>query len=330
MNFTSPLWRFMAALCCSVIMVFLAGVVLERASNHLDPSYPNIKSAFQMRDRSFDLVVLGDSTTSQGVNPVAALEGSDWSGFNLASPGANFLSMKSALRHYLKYNEPPSLVAVGVYVNIDGLDNGLSPNVYFGLDSDDRKLVVSEFKKLGVNPIDWKFELLNRIGAYRHRGAIELILKYVVTGAARVPEFINGHLALTDRLFGPPRLPASNVAGFKLAMLRDLLQFARERGIKVVLFEPPNTPGFSDLTIGREAVLKEIDSIVSDGLAVGFASFNDAGRFPFDYSEWINVNHLNSVGASRFSKELLGPWIIQTLSERCDRVESGQTTLGCN
>lgn len=296
-------------LVISVATIWGLGVVFEKISLAVDTSYPQAVAAMSLQDEDYDVVFLGDSTVSQSVNPVAAFDGSTWSGYNLANPGANFVSMTGSLKHYLANNSRPKLIAIGVYVNKGDGDTGVSPNIFLGMSEENQAWIESTLRKHGDNTVDVKFRLLNSVTAYRLRDSIESLLKVLIQGRQRIPEFVNGHLALSVRLQSDASIPAPFPAGFKEAMLADLLIFCEEQELPVVLFEPPASPGFNAVVQGRQKVVAKLESLVESGKVLEFKSFNDSTTQPYETGEWVNANHFNQFGAERFSRQYLGPWI---------------------
>jgi len=295
------------------ITIFTVGFVIEKIAMQVDTSYPQAVAAVSLNDQDFDVVFLGDSTTSQSVNPKIALQGTGLTGYNLASPGANYISMLGSLKHYIDHNQKPRMVAIGTYVNKGDGDTGISSDLFLDFDAENKQLVDTLLRKYGDDSIDYKFELMNSVPAYRLRDSIESAVKVVIQGEQRIPEFVYGHLALSVRLQEPAPVPAEFPAGFKLGMLEELLAYCREQSIPVVLFEPPGSPGFNAAVNGRETVLNEIRALVANGEAINFHSFNDVKKYPFKTDEWVNLNHFNRYGAARFSSESLGPWVAAEL-----------------
>jgi hypothetical protein len=302
--------RALALFLTIALTIITAGYGLEQLANKLDPNYPKIKADMLLKDSSYDLIILGDSTTAQSVNPKQLFKESSKTAYNLATSGANFISMLTSLKHYIQNNQKPKLVAIGIYVNKNDQDIGISSNVYLGLNKKNRKETDELLERFDQPKPDWKHQLLNSIQAYRFRGSIESALKVIIQGKQRIPEFINGHLALSIRQLEPLKLPAPFQVGFKEPMLRELLLYCSEQNINTVLFEPPNNKGYSKIVRGREEALKSIYTMTTTEFSTKFTSFNEPNKYPFPPSEWINVNHLNKFGAARFSAQLLGPWLL--------------------
>lgn len=302
--------RTLILLMTITLFIVVSGYGLELIAHKLDPNYPKIKADMLLEGTEYDLIILGDSTTAQGVNPQELFKEDPRTAYNLATSGANFISMLTSLKHYIQNNQKPKLVAIGVYVNKNDQDTGISPNVYFGLDANSKQEVIKLMGNFGESGLDWKYKLLNSIQAYRFRAAIESGLKVLIQGKQRIPEFIDGHLALSVRQSGPITPPPPFNAGFKGEMLKELLTYCAEQNITAVLFEPPNNPGFSDIVIGREEALTSLQRMSKIEFSTEFKSFNKPDKYPFSPEEWVNTNHLNKFGAARFSAQLLGPWLL--------------------
>lgn len=299
----------------TISAVALCGQLLAGISIRIDPSYPKIAAAMSLKDHDHEIVFLGDSTVNQGVNPIAAVDKMSVSAYNLATPGAGFESNLLSLEHYLKYNAAPRLLVQGVYVNKPRTRHAwLSPHIYVSLAPELRSKARELYRHIGA-PLDRSYRVFNGIRAYRHRGVLPHIAKYLVQGEDRIPRLVHGHLALGVRRRAPVPLPDPYDSGIRATALRPLLALAKDKQIPVLLVELPNTPGTSQRVRNRARVIEEITALVDEGLASDFVSFagNASREIPLDH--WVNWNHLNRFGAKRFSRAELSPLLREYIGE---------------
>ena len=273
----------------------------------LDPNLAKIEEMMAFRGESFEALAIGDSTTLEGVNPEVLEEKLGIESYNLATGGQSPLESEMVLRHYLSRNEKPRLVLLGVNVNIDGYASAMNPSIYLGLSPEHRAEYARKVREVSAAPLDRSYPLFNRVKAYRHRRAIEHLIKFAIQGEGRRPRFLRGHLAL--EVSSMPSLPPVHEVSDDSEELEGFLALCREEGIAVLAFEPPNHPGYSSGSLGREEKLAWVVQRAADDPNLEFRSFNDEGSLSYAKEEWVNLNHLNAAGARRFTEQQIVPYL---------------------
>jgi hypothetical protein len=283
-------WIGSLALC-----VWLAGLALSFATRRLDYSEPKLLESLTFHGKQLDIAFLGNSLTLEGVSPQVIDSRLGISSYNFALGGASLLESEFQLRHYLAGNPPPRLVALGVYLDAPERYTGISPALYYALSPELRTLYWSESQTLEQQGFDRSFVLFNRLAAYRYRGVVDLIIKWLATSEDTRPRFVLGQAqAAFSRAAIDPGLPRR--AAFPINELQSFLAFCRARSIRVLVFEPPLYPGERELISNRREILEQV-------AGADFISFADLGS-SYSREDWVNLNHLNVRGAEKFSDRL--------------------------
>ena len=171
--------------------------------------------------------------------------------------------------------------------------------------------IVSRVVGITGRPLPWQYRLTNHLKAYLHRTAVERVIKYVIAGEARIPNLIRGHVAFDYSR--PVNLGARHDVRVTWDGLPELLDFCRQQDLPVLIFEPPNNPGFSELSVGRTEALANLRALIDSDPDITFLSFNDEASLAYADNEWLGLNHLNARGAARFSSEQLAPYLAELL-----------------
>ena len=312
--------RAAAFVALSLVVVFLVGEVLDRVS-WVNPNTPKIREVLALEGETNDVLYLGDSTTLDGVNPVEIESATGARGYNLASGGQSLLDAEMLLRHYLEHNAKPRMVMLGLFVNRSDPARELNPEIFFGLPSTMRGLMWEKADEQAMTNATLSFRVFNWFKAYRYRTNITHLLDYLqktlISKESRAKRFVRGHLAL-DYTKKEKRVASTerSIAQLNEVGLDSFLAFCSEQQIPVLLFEPPNTPGFSEITQGRSMILAGIEQRVRARRNLRFRSFNDLNSLTYASDEWSGRNHLNSKGAIRFSREQIAPFLQEALSAR--------------
>ncbi len=299
-----------------VLTLLVLGEVLEEVMFRLDYNYPKVRQMMALRGERHDVVYLGDSTTLEGVNPAIVDEQLDVSSYNLATGGQSPIEAEIVLRHYLAHNDRPRLVMLGVYINQPGSEDvtgAINPNVYLRLTDSLKELYHRRVNEATGEPLPLSFRLFNVVKAYRYRTAVDRLVKFIVAGRSRIPELIQGHVTF-DFTRGA-NLGVGHSVRTELRCLDDLLALCKDKGMPVLMFEPPNHPGRSELSRGRADFLDELLSYTDVESTVVFRSYNDEGSLQYAKDEWFGLDHLNRRGAARFTREQIVPYLAQYLGE---------------
>jgi hypothetical protein len=233
----------------------------------------------------------------------------------LASGGQGFLSAELILRQYLRHNQAPERVVIGVFVNRGSDAAALSPEIWTWLEAPERALYRERYPIYEETWVPLSFPVFNAFPAFRYRKALDEGFKYLVAGDTRVAEYHRGFLATRYHLNGPPHLDPVTAELDTEGLLR-VIDVATAAGADVLLYEPPSHPGLSELSPARAEILAELEQITRDNpRIVGFQSFNDDSGLTYAHDEWSGTNHLTVVGAERLCTEQLGPWLAGFSSE---------------
>jgi hypothetical protein len=292
-------WIGSLALC-----VWLAGLALSFATQRLDYSEPKLLESLDFHGRRLDIAFLGNSLTLEGVSPQTIDSKLGTSSYNFALGGASLLESEFQLRYFLANNPAPKLVALGVYLDAPERYTGISPALYYSLSPELRALYWSESQTLEQQGFDRSFVLFNRLAAYRYRGVIDLIVKWLVTREDTRPRFVLGQAqAAFSRAaidVGTPRR-----AAFPLNELQSFLALCKERSIRVLVFEPPIYPGERELISNRAGIVEQVARAAAASPGASFVSFADLGT-AYNHDDWVNLDHLNVRGAEKFSARFAG------------------------
>jgi hypothetical protein len=282
----------------AVGVVFLAGVALRKATMTFDYSEPKLVESLAFRERTFDVGFFGNSLTLEGVNPPVVDSVAGTSSYNFAVGGSSVLGSEMQLRHYLESNRPPRLVAFGAFLNTHTAYTGLTPTIDLALSPELRRLYDEKALALEGRKRDVREDLMNRVDAYRFRATVDLLLKWTVTRADTRPHFVAGQAQVA--FSRTVDLGPTQDSKFPIEELRSWLNFCRERGIKTLVFEPPNSPGFSKRTPNRAEVLREVVNLVSEYPGARFISYEGLSD-QLAADDWVNLNHLDVRGSQKFS-----------------------------
>lgn len=295
------------------LILWTVGEGLSRVAVAVDPNEAKVEELTSLAGKNFDVLYLGNSVAYQGINPATVDEACGTKSYNLALGGSSAIEQKLLLERYLSENKPLRLVVIGVTPNLGEFGEDLRPTIYLRLSSEQRAEYQDYLKSIGQEPLGWVDELLHHFPAYRHRRAIEPLLKYAMRGSARKPTYVQGHLTLNETGKIPDRWPARD-AGIDAAGLSALLDACQREKLPVLVVELPNTPSFNESVRNRSSVLDELKQLVAEHPDAKFVSFNEADGPKFDRKDWVGVNHFNSAGAKKFSA-ILAPYIAAELAE---------------
>jgi hypothetical protein len=143
--------------------------------------------------------------------------------------------------------------------------------------------------------------LFNHVPAYRYRNTIDLVVKSLLSRDDQRPSFVKGQARVA--FFREPYLGREHESVFSAEELESFIRFCQEQQLPLVLFEPPNHPGYSDITSNRSRVLDDVSRVVAKYQATRFLSYNGPS-FSLLKKDWVNLNHLNTSGSIKFSKLL--------------------------
>jgi hypothetical protein len=311
-------WKTRALRACGwslglALILWLIGVALTRVAIAVDPNEAKVDEVTNLEDRNYDVLFLGNSVTYQGINPETIDAACGTTSYNLALGGSHAIEQNLLLEQYLAHNKPPRLVVFGVTPNLGDVGEDLRPSVYLRLSHDQLKEYDDYRTSTGQGPLGWADAMLHRFPAYRHRRAIEPLLKLLLRGDTRKPTYVQGHLTLNEVAKVPDRWPARE-AGIDAEGIERLLDTCEQARIPVLVLELPNSPSFNASVLNRDKVLDQLKKIVAAHANAKFLSLNEADGPRFDAQYWFGVNHLNSAGAKKFS-EILAPYIAAELAE---------------
>jgi len=322
-NLTGVSFRgYLVRLFLWVIMVLFTvgtvGVVLNKTTNRYDFTEPKLHESLTFHNEHFDVIYFGDSLTLEGFNPAVIDADLSSRSYNFALGGASVLESEIQLRHFLRTNQKPRLVVLGIYINNPTKPAGVRPTLYFGLSRDLQSFYRDRLSNHSGATIDRSFIFFNSVPAYRYRNAIDLIIKSAVSRDDQRPNFVQGQARVS--FSRQPYLGGQHESTFDMSELRDFAQFCREQQLPLLLIEPPNHPGYSNLTSNRSSILREIWKLTDLDSNVRFLSFDDRGD-QFRADEWVNLNHLNEKGSVIFS-HLVSAALEHEIEERTLRSDS--------
>ncbi|HEX3103642.1 MAG TPA: hypothetical protein VHQ22_04295 [Terriglobales bacterium] len=281
--------------------LLLAGFLLEHATSRFDFSEPKLTESLQFSKTQLDVAFFGDSLTLEGVNPDVIDQRLHTRSYNFALGGASIMESEMQLRNFLRHNPKPRMVGLGIYLNIPNKPPGARATLYFGLPGDLKAQYRDELLQYEGIKIDRSFITFNLVPAYRYRNVIDLVLKSLLSKDNQRPTFVKGQAQVT--FFREPYLGRAHESVFKTDELESFIRFCEEEQIPLLLFEPPNHPGYSELTSNRAALLNALSHLLARHPGVRFISYNNS-TFTLARKDWVNLNHLNAAGSAKFSAVL--------------------------
>jgi hypothetical protein len=287
--------------------VTLLGRLLQSATARFDFSEPKLRESLKFSNTQLDVAFFGDSLTLEGVNPDAIDRTLHTRSYNFALGDPSIVESEMHLSNFLQHNPKPRLVALGIYLNIPNKPVAARPTLYFGLPADLRLEYRDELLKYEGDKIDRSFIVFNLVPAYRYRNVIDLVLKSLLSKDNQRPTFVKGQAQVT--FFREPYLGRKHESVFKTDELESFIRLCEEEQVPLLLFEPPNHPGYSELTSNRTALLNDLSHLIARHPGVRFVSYNNSIFVPA-HKDWVNLNHLNAAGSAKFSlllsKEITG------------------------
>jgi len=303
--------RLLVFVALLVVVFVVLGELLEAAALNIEQGAAKVRDVMQLKGQRCDVVYVGDSTVLQDVNPAVADEALGIRSYNLGTGGQTSVATELVLRHYLARNAKPRLIVMGVFINReDVVGPFIGADVYAALSQEHRELYRRYVESRGTPlPLTWRIGAVFK--AYNYRGAIAPIIKFLIAGKSRIPRFIQGHMAFD--FSRPIELGLTHDAMFDPAEFQRIVDLCIEEKLPLLIFEPPNNPGYSERTRGREKVVAYLESLPKTYDSIQYRSFNDAGSLDYAPDEWAARNHLNAKGAIRFTGEQIVPYIREFL-----------------
>jgi hypothetical protein len=296
------------------------------------------------RRRPFDMVVVGGSSVSEGIDPTV-LAGLSWQGrslegiYNLGLPGGTTTEVWHAVRHGV--TTPPLVLVYGITASDLNDDREEPHGPHSLMDVGD----VADWIQSGHRASEWcvrhfvQGRLARAWQLFQYRNGIRLwaadLVEHVCTGLCpeaaaeaqdglRLSRTIRQNHGFAPRPdFLSRRLDHLKAAGFKddfkllnsyclgshLAYLHRLLDWADDHGVKVVLVDMPVSADLDERMYPQafaayRAALVDLERTRNVCIVRGAAQ--GAGLGDADFADWI---HLNARGSARFSS-----WLRRQLS----------------
>jgi len=277
-----------------------------------------------------DIVFFGSSRTSLHINPEIIQHTTGETAWNLGNDGSNFEQQELTLEDYLLYNKTPKLVAFEA--DLSSLDPSLlrfktelflpyrndSSNAFNLFNSSwDESLYYWFFsssvykQQIPEILVDYK-NIFNRI---KNGGNIVEPLKVSKVLTVNRPDYvlINGAQLKKGQVSGqlPQTLPfPSPVIHFDLSQITirerkfdELMQFANNRGLILVLIFPPYMKGEIDEE-QRKTAIDFYLQLSRKYKNIYFLDYSQDSQLDNSLNFWWDGNHLNIKGANLFSREV--------------------------
>ena len=310
-------WRHVALsvgwLAGLIVVIWVTGAACTAIALRLNPDEPKVPVMLGMKGEDFDILYFGNSHTQNSFNPLIIDEVCGARSYNFGVGSGSFTQAEFLLRRYLMNNEKPRLVVVGLSVNREATSEKIRPSIYLGLDAEERAVYLEYCREHDIE-FGWFERNLIRLGAYRHRRALENFVKYLIQGEKRVPKYNRGQLAIDISAPLPRRMP-THTAGLNEGTLGRLVSFCRQQGLPVVLVEPPTSRPYNVATRGREEVLRKIDELRRRSRQEPFVSFNQREPPIVSDDGWLSPDHVNAKGAEQFSRAV-APFLAEVLQRK--------------
>jgi hypothetical protein len=311
--------RFLIKLALFLVILIALDRVLNLGLQSVRPVdykyFIDAKKEFFENDIYYDIWLLGDSHIADAVDPRCLEKFSGLTSFNLgiyhSTPYENYFTLLAALKH--KSQKPKAIIL------------GTNPEMFF------KPAIPGEYTPLIINDLTLRWKLMLHSSdpvemSYFFKSVKEKYLfnslfkkiagqKYVPT--REVHETFNGYLETHNQSKGvnwnnsANNLNYDSVNRIQLDYFRREIDLARENGIKVYVVNPP---------VWREKLKTSQDSLVYNGFLSAIGDLEKEYSLPVFNSnftilqnelvkgDFLNVDHLNYFGATKFSTEL-SRWI---------------------
>lgn len=292
----------------------LAGVVLALLGRLFDyAARKDLRSKWHwilaQRKGDYDFAVMGPSRAYMGVDVTSLETKLGQRGINLALDGAGAADQLLALRMFLKHNKLRHLL---LDVNLNALDKrGLTYSFHdyeYLPFSDDPDVDAGIAKQRGAKAWAWKYVPFWRNAEFNAQiGPIQLytFLKASQDPKARIPEFD----AKGSRLVSGPFVSRAQnrpetwaIEPELVAEFRELLVFAREKGVTITLTLTPELRSRTALQANRAELLATYQKLADD-FRLKFLKFDDLPLVD-DTRYFVDPSHLNADGARQYTEAL--------------------------
>jgi len=259
-------------------------------------SFKNRLESIQFDNPDYDLLILGASTTGDGVDAELLTE-HGFKSYNMAIGGSTPQTSYIQLQEYLtNYTHKPEYIIFGVnsVMEKDFDRDGIHPIIE--LTMEDHKFRVED---IPISKFRWlAFEVFKRLVSKDHRNA------RLVQGQLRIEKTVKDISAYKDQYLDMQIFESS-------FWLEETARLCSENDIELFVVEMPgyretqNLSGFGPYTIAYDGEFKaDVYNFNSRQISEAFDPDQD----------WIGNSHLNQQGAAKFTDML-----IDSLFEEADR-----------
>ncbi|NQY68374.1 MAG: hypothetical protein HRT72_11725 [Flavobacteriales bacterium] len=277
-----------------VVLVLSIGEILEIITLNIDPNEPKIEKIFNLKNKDYTCLILGNSISQQAFNPHILDSILHGKSYNMAIGGSTIFESELILRQYINNNNKPNKILLGIYLNEKEWPDRVRPSVMENLDSQ----IIKDHIENNINLEKSNLNFYNIIKMFRYRNVIEHTLKFLYDKDRFNHSYENGFL-IRKNIARPVTSHKPNVAGINIKAINSLINYCRVQKIELIFVELPNHLAFNKATTNRQRILKLFKSSIGN---CEFIMLNKPSVY-FD-TDWAGLNHLNNIGANKFSKEL--------------------------
>lgn len=268
------------------LVIALINIIYLLVIKDLDYNFKKRVEALKLESPSYDLLVLGNSLSMDGVD-TEFLSKNGFSSYNLSIAGSSLSSNYVQLKEYLSVcKNKPRWIVLGLGSYMNSLDAGnIHPIVDFT--RSDKEFTLNDIPVLRFK---WIFkELLKRIVSAEHRNA------YLQNGQLRFAKKVKDGTQIDEnQKFQIDKYESSE-------LIKSILDLCAHNKITLIIAEMPGFKNRRHLDSQGPFVL---DKSNCNGILFDYNHI-EFGKIFNDKNDWIGNSHLNSFGAQKFTTHLL-------------------------
>ena len=281
--------KFIIKIAFFLFLMVMANVSFLKIVQKFEWNFSKAKKISELKNQQVDLLILGNSLSFDAID-AKVLEQENIKAYNLALGGANIKANIIQLENYLKTNNNPDKIFIGLSSTIwDDLDGEESIPIieyfYSKAKVSYRELPMVKFKWLAN-------EVIKRIVSKSHREA------YVYNGQFRTNKVIRDNSQYNlkmDSIFNEEKYGNA-------IYLNRIDSICRSENIKLIIAEMPgNKEKQNAIPIGPLTYTNQqgLQSQIYNFNNYQFATLLDPA------TDWLTVSHLNINGSKKFTEELI-------------------------
>lgn len=276
-----------------IVVLFLGlNVLYLQILKQTDWSLSKVSRIKQFENKDFDYIFLGASLTLDGIDAEYLVE-QGINAYNFGTQGTSIRSSYIQLQHYLKNNQKPKVVILGI--------GSLSKSYK---DYKHEFTISLPYEYLYFDT-EWRFDNLPMV---KFRGAAIENLKQLVSKEHREAEFVRGQLRIKKRVrdksnYNTQLDSTIHVSDYKGAShLFKMDSLCKSRGIKFVVMEMPGFKKTQNLIpLGPHRLGDETHDTIT---LYNLNNKKLVSKLIDSNNDWLGNSHLNQYGARKLTAYL--------------------------